>query len=101
MSVVLGISVVLALAAAWTGDREIKLFTLLDTIPVYFRIDAVGRLFVTVVSVIWILSMIFAFVYMRHEGKEKRYFGFYLILYGILVAFDFSGNLVTMYLFMS
>lgn len=99
VSVVLGISVVLALAAAWTGDREIKLFTLLDTIPVYFRIDAVGRLFVTVVSVIWILSMIFAFVYMRHEGKEKRYFGFYLILYGILVAFDFSGNLVTMYLF--
>lgn len=99
VSVALGISVVLAMAAAWTGDREIVLFTLLDTIPVYFHIDAVGRLFVTVVSVIWILSMVFAFVYMRHEGKEKRYFGFYLILYGILVAFDFSGNLVTMYLF--
>ena len=99
VSIALGLSAVLALTAAWTGDREIKLFTLLDTIPVYFRIDAVGRLFVTVVSVIWILSMIFAFVYMRHEGKEKRYFGFYLILYGILVAFDFSGNLVTMYLF--
>ena len=32
------------------------LFTLLDTIPVYFRIDAVGRLFVTVVSLIWLMS---------------------------------------------
>ena len=96
---VLGISVALALAAAWTGDREAVLFTLLDAIPVYFRIDAVGRLFVTVVSVIWVLAALFAFVYMRHEGKEKRYFGFYLMLYGVLVAFDFSGNLVTMYLF--
>lgn len=99
VSVVLGISVALALAAAWTGDREVALFTLLDVIPVYFRIDAVGRLFVTVVSVIWVSAALFAFVYMRHEGKEKRYFGFYLMLYGVLVAFDFSGNLVTMYLF--
>ena len=45
----------------------------------YFRIDAVGRLFVTVVSLIWLMSALSAFVYMRHEGKEKRYFGFYLI----------------------
>lgn len=99
VGMVLGISVILALTLSWTGERELVLFTLLDTIPVYFRIDAVGRLFVTVVSLIWLMSALSAFVYMRHEGKEKRYFGFYLILYGILVASDFAGNLVTLYLF--
>ena len=41
----------------------------------------------------------YAFVYMKHEGEEKRYFGFYLLLYGVLIGLDFSGNLITMYLF--
>lgn len=96
---VLGISAALALGMAWTGERTVTLFTLLDTIPVYFHVDATGRLFVTVVSVIWLLTVVYSFVYMRHEGEEKRFYGFYLMVYGVLVAFDFSGNLVTMYLF--
>jgi len=99
VSVILGISVVTALAAAWSGDREVVLFTLLDAIPVYFHIDAVGRLFAAIVSVIWMLAAVYGFVYMKQEGNNKRYFGFYLILYGVLIGFDFSGNLVTMYLF--
>ncbi|MDE7043409.1 MAG: proton-conducting membrane transporter [Acetatifactor sp.] len=36
---------------------------------------------------------------MKHEGEEKRYFGLYLLLYGVLAGLVFSGNLVTMYLF--
>ncbi|MCC8067505.1 MAG: proton-conducting membrane transporter, partial [Clostridiales bacterium] len=39
------------------------------------------------------------FTYMEHEGKERRFFGFYLIVYGVLVALCFSGNLITLYLF--
>lgn len=96
---VLGISAALAMGAAWTGDRELVLFSLLDDIPVYFHIDATGRFFATVVSIVWVLSAVYAFVYMKEEGKEKRFFGFYITLYGVLMAFDFSGNLVTMYLF--
>lgn len=96
---VLGFSAVAALGLAWTGERTVTLFILLDTIPVYFHIDATGRLFVTVVSVIWMLTAVYSFVYMRHEGEEKRFYGFYLMVYGVLVGFDFSGNLVTMYLF--
>lgn len=95
----LGLSVCAALAAAWSGEGELVLFNLMEGIPVQFHIDAAGRLFVTVVSLIWLLAAVYAFVYMKHEGEEKRYFGFYLILYGVLVGLDFSGNLVTMYLF--
>lgn len=94
----LGISMA-GVLAVWSGERELVLITLLDSIPVYFHIDAVGRLFVAVVSLIWMAAAVYAFVYMRHEGEEKRFFGFYLILYGVLVGLDFSGNLVTMYLF--
>lgn len=96
---VLILSVLLALLAAWTGDKSVTLFYLMKDIPVYFHIDAVGRLFVTIVSIVWVAAGIYAFVYMEHEGEEKRFFGFYLLVYGVLVALDFSGNLVTMYLF--
>lgn len=75
------------------------LFYLTKTLPVYFKLDHMGKLFAAVVAVVWLLAGFFSFVYMKHEQKEKRYFGFYLMVYGVLVALDFSGNLVTFYLF--
>lgn len=99
VGIVLGLSAALALLAAWTGDWSVTLFYLMKDIPIYFRIDGVGRLFVTIVSIVWVAAGVYAFRYMEHEGEEKRFFGFYLLVYGILVALDFSGNLVTMYLF--
>ena len=95
----LSFSVAVALYLAWSGERSLTLFTLVEDIPVFLRIDDLGKFFVTVVSVIWLLVGAYSLVYMRHEGEEKRYFGFYLLLYGVLVGLDFSGNLVTMYLF--
>ena len=96
---VMSVSAAAALCLAWSGERSVTLFTLVEGIPVFLRIDEVGRFFVTVVSVIWLLTGVYSLVYMGHEGDEKRYFGFYLLLYGVLVGLDFSGNMVTMYLF--
>ena len=93
------VSVAAALYAAWTGDKSITLFYIMKDIPVCFEVDAVAALFVTVVSVVWLLVGFYAFPYMSHEGEEKRYFGFYLVVYSVLVGLNFSGNLVTLYLF--
>lgn len=98
-TVVLGVSAALAILAAWSGERTVTLFHLMKDVPVYFHVDGVGRLFVTFVSIVWVLAGIYALPYMEHEGSEKRFFGCYLLVYGVLVALDFSGNLVTMYLF--
>ena len=99
VGLVLVLTAALALLAAWTGDWSVTLFYLMEDIPIYFHIDGVGRLFVTVVSIVWVAAGVYAFRYMEHEEEEKRFFGFYLLVYGILIALDFSGNLVTMYLF--
>lgn len=96
---ILLLSAVLAMVAAWTGERSVTLFYLLEDIPIYFHVDRVGSLFVTMVSIVWILAGIYAFVYMEHEGEETRFFGVYLLVYGVLVGLDFAGNLVTLYLF--
>lgn len=93
------ISVVAAIYASWSGEKSITLFYLLKDIPICFKVDAVAALFVTVVSIVWLLVGFYAFPYMSHEREEKRFFGFYLIVYGVLMGLNFSGNLVTLYLF--
>ncbi len=98
-AVMLSISAGAALFLAWSGERELILFTLLEDIPVYFHIDGIGRLFVTIISIVWVVTVFYSFVYMKREGEEKRFFGCYLLLYGVLVGLAFSGNLVTLYLF--
>ena len=99
VGIILVISAVLAVAAAFSGEKSVTLFYLMKDIPVYFQIDGLSRIFVTFVSIIWVSAGIYSFSYMEHEGEETRFFGFYLLVYGILVALDFSGNLVTMYFF--
>lgn len=96
---VLLISVITALIIVWTNDVDMTLFYLMDEIPVYFHVDALGRLFVTVTSVIWLAIGFYAFLYMKHEGEEKRFFGFFLIVYAVLLALESAGNLVTLYFF--
>ena len=80
------------------GDRLV-LFNLVGSTPVYFAIDSLGRLFAGIVVLIFLMAGFFSFVYMAHEKNEKRYYSFYLITFGVLMGLDFSGNLVTMYLF--
>lgn len=99
VAAVLLLSVLFALFAAWSGDKQATLFYLMEDIPIYFQIDALGRLFVTFISIVWMAVCIYAFLYMEHEGEEKRFFGFYLLVYGVLVALSFAGNLVTLYFF--
>lgn len=101
VGLILGISVFLTFAAIWPAgeERELILFHLMDNIPVSFHVDSVGRLFAGVTSVIWLAAGFYAFLYMKRQGEEKRFFGFYLLVYGILLSLDFAGNLVTMYVF--
>jgi multicomponent Na+:H+ antiporter subunit D len=37
--------------------------------------------------------------YMKHEGKEKKFFGFFITTLGVTLGIAFSGNLITLYLF--
>ena len=95
----LAVSVLFTLFCVLTGEKTLTLFTLLDAIPIYFHMDSAGAFFVAIVGLVWLAAGVYAFSYMRHEGEEKRFFGFYLLLYGVLVGLGFSGNLITMYLF--
>lgn len=97
----LAVTAVLVAVALSTTDRDMAfiLFHLTRSLTIYFKVDRIGRLFVVLVTVIWLITAPFAFSYMRHEQREQRFYGFYLITYGVLIGLDFAGNLITFYLF--
>lgn len=80
-------------------NKPITAFYLTKKLPILFRIDGVGHFFASVTCMVWVIAGIFAFAYMSHEQKEKRYYAFYLIAFGVLLGLDYAGNLVTFYLF--
>lgn len=90
---------ILACAMIVGEETELLLFSLGEKMHIFFRMDAVSRLFAAVVTVVWVLAGFYSFEYMKHEKEEKRYFGFYLMVFGVLLALCFAGNLITYYLF--
>ena len=95
----LAVAAALGLGAASGGGGEVNLFSFGKNLDLYFRVDDLGRFFAAVVILVWVLSGFYAFEYMKHEKEEKRYFGFYLMVFGVLHGLVFAGNMVTFYLF--
>lgn len=89
----------LSLAVILGGETQFQLFSFGGKMNIYFQIDDLGRIFAVVVNIVWVLAGFYAFEYMKHEKEEKRYFGFYTIVFGILLALNYSGSMLTYYLF--
>lgn len=95
----MGIAGLLAVSALFGRGKEIYLFSLTEDIPIVLQLDSPGKLFLAVMVLIWLLAGVFSFPYMQHEGKERRYFGFYLLALGAMTGLCCAGNLITMYAF--
>ena len=101
LAVVLGILVLetILLGLALTGEGSLLLWQLTDVVALRFNVDGVSRLFAVLTVGVWLLAGVYSVAYMEHEQEEHQFFGFYLIVLGVLVGLDFSGNLITMYVF--
>ncbi len=89
----------LAITALTRVKQDFTLFYLTRTLPVYFHIDQISILFSLLTVIVFLCAGFFSFAYMKHEQKEKRYYGFYLMAFGVLNGLCFAGNLITFYLF--
>lgn len=101
LSATLGLitTTILSISILIIGDMEIHLFSIGENLDVFFRADKMGRVFMTIVTIVLPLAGIYAFEYMGHYEEKKRFFGFYLMVYGVLLALSYAGNIVTFYLF--
>ncbi len=90
-------TVFVILAAA--GGGSVRLFSLTDTLTLGLRVDGLGSLFAVLTSIMWLLTGIHSVAYMKHEEWAERFYGFYLIVVGVLVGLDCAADLVTFYVF--
>lgn len=90
---------ILSALVIFGNGMDLTLFTLGEKLSLRFRVDNTGKMFASIVTIVWILAGFYSFEYMKHEKEEKRYFGFYMMVFGVLLALDFAGNIVTFYMF--
>lgn len=63
------------------------------------RIDGASMVYGTIVSVLWPLITVYAIEYMSHEGHESRFFGFWLVSFGVVLGVAFAEDFLSLYFF--
>ncbi|MBZ9604286.1 monovalent cation/H+ antiporter subunit D family protein [Phyllobacterium chamaecytisi] len=83
------------------GTIDLHLFEILPGIDFAFRVDALGMVFATVSSLLWIVAAIYSIGYMRHlnEHAQTRFFACFATSLAAAVGGAFSANLFTLVIF--
>ncbi|EJJ28194.1 monovalent cation/H+ antiporter subunit D family protein [Rhizobium sp. CF142] len=83
------------------GTVELRLFEILPGIDFAFRVDALGMVFATVSSLLWIVAAIYSIGYMRHlnEHAQTRFFACFACSLAAAAGGAFAANLFTLVIF--
>ncbi|MCG5478447.1 monovalent cation/H+ antiporter subunit D family protein [Sinorhizobium alkalisoli] len=83
------------------GSVELRLFEILPGVDFAFRADALGMVFATVSSLLWILAAFYSIGYMRHlhEHAQTRFFACFATSLAAAVGGAFAANLFTLVIF--
>ena len=94
------INALLLLAAVfWAGEGTFTFWRVTESLALSFRLDALGKIFAVLVSVIWPPVTFYAFEYLKRRPPEERFFAFFLTTLGILIGIACAANFLTLYLF--
>ena len=77
-------------------------FTILKlnrVVDISLQIDGMSRLISLIASFLWCTGAFYSFEYIKHEGREERYYTFFTATVGVLIGISYSANLQTLYLF--
>lgn len=77
----------------------LTLFRLSENAAFAFRLDGLGRAFAVLIAVLWPLTTLYAFEYMRHEGRENTFYAWFTLTYGVVAGIALSADLLTLFLF--
>ena len=82
------------------GTTEVfHIIHFVEDLSISFKIDSISMIFAGLVSLLWPLAVLYSFEYMEHEEREKIFFMFYSITYGITLGIAFASDLLSMYFF--
>lgn len=92
-------SAIIACCLFTPGDHQMTLLRITDDLTLSFRLDGLGRTFSGLVAFLWPLATLYGLEYMRHEGGENIFFGYYLLSYTATLGIAFSEDMMTLYVF--
>lgn len=108
---VLAVQCILTFLAWKYGAERLIVWQFTKNVPILFQVDTLSVLFTGLLSVIWLVAGIFSCEYMKHEDEKEKeeehtkslpvnvFYGFYLMVLGVMTGIGFAGNLITFYLF--
>ena len=70
-----------------------------EMFSISLRIDGASMVYGGIVSVLWPLVTAYSLDYMSHEGHENRFFGFWLMAYGVVLGIAYSEDFLSLYFF--
>ncbi len=79
--------------------RELRLMTIQGSLYLALENDLLSKLFLVLISAVWLLAAVFAGPYLRHAGRERQFQGFYTMTLGALMGLALANNFVTLYMF--
>ena len=86
----------------WAVSHGIQFETRLPLLPgldLVLRADALSMLFVTLSTVLWLVTTVYAIGYLEESPNRSRFFGYFCLCVTATVGVALSGNLITFVLF--
>lgn len=81
------------------GNYYVTRLPLLPSLDLVLRADTLSVLFVTLSSVLWLVTTVYAIGYLEDSPHRSRFFGFFSLCVTATVGVALSGNLITFVLF--
>jgi len=83
----------------YNGQQYEVRLALLPQLELVLRADALSLLFVTLSSVLWFVTTMYAIGYLEGSPNRSRFFGFFSLCVTATVGLALAGNLITFLLF--
>lgn len=92
------INTLITLAVVLIGNLNFEALKI-GSLSILLNVDNLAKFFLVLASLLWLLATFYTFEYIKHEGKDIRFFTFFLMTLGVIMGICMSGNFFTLYLF--
>ena len=81
------------------GGAALPLVSIGGGITLTLAADGLSAVYGSIIALLWPVTAVYAFDYMKKEAHLPRFYAFFLVSYGVSAGVALAGNMATMYLF--
>lgn len=93
------LTAVLVIVLLFQRPEELVVLEFSSKVSFALRIDGMSMVFAGLISILWPIATLYSFEYMSTEERERPFFMFYTMTYGVTLGIAFAANIMTMYFF--